>query len=100
MSKFQIVITKFTQIDNPHSNHFRLCARYSQNPISHNGSTRINAQNYLFFDRLYHSITSISVGNPIALSLNVFDNSSFSFTPCSKCQRCNTPLLSTSHCKE
>ena len=45
-------------------------------------------QNDFLFDRIYHySITSISVGKPTTLSLNVFIISSFNATPCATCQR-------------
>ena len=42
---------------------------------------RINAQNNLFFYRLNHSNTSINVGNPTTLSLNIFTSSWLSRAP-------------------
>ena len=100
MAQFQVMIGKLTQVDNPHSNHFWFGSFYSQHSISHDCRTGVYPQNYLLFYRLNHSITSINVGNPITLSLNILVSSSFNRIPCSKCQRCNNPLLSTSHCKE
>lgn len=52
-------------------------------PLDENFNITVDTQNNFFLYRLYHTITSINVGKPITLSLNIFSNSSFSFTPCS-----------------
>ena len=71
------------EVDNSHGYHFRLDTYHTQYSIPHNGGTRVYTQYNFLFDRLYHTITSINVGKPITLSLKIFSNSSFSFTPCS-----------------
>lgn len=85
--QFQISIAYTSQIDNPHSYHFRFGAHNTQHSVAHNISTRIDTQNNLFLDWYYHSTSSINVGNPTTLSLNMRSISSLSFTPCSRCQR-------------
>ena len=80
MAQFQVMIGKLTQVDNPHSNHFGFGSFYSQHSISHDCRAGVYPQNYLLFYRLNHSITSINVGNPITLSLNILVSSSFNRT--------------------
>ena len=81
MTKFEVMIAELPQIDDPHSDHLGSCPANTEHSVSHDRSTGINAQNNLFFYRLNHSNTSINVGNPTTLSLNIFTSSWLSRAP-------------------
>lgn len=76
------MITIFTKINDPHSHYLRFSTYYFQQTIPHYGCSRIYTQNDFLFYRLNHLITSIKVGKPTTLSLNIFIISSFRCIPC------------------
>ena len=81
MFQLEVGVGTAPKVDYPQGEHLRPGTGYLQHTVSHNIGTWVNAQNDFLFNRLYHLITSISVGNPITLSLKTFIISSFRRIP-------------------